>query len=270
MIASAEPPTRFGAALRVEWSRTITFPFETLSTVGVNFVLVVVCWFFAPDWLVDQLFAVHRPLAFAVVLASWMYADVPTTNVLGSNADRVVAMLDDAPALRQLFDARAFVLWCVVTPIAAIAAVYSGLASDHMVAAMGGLVWIVVAPAGLLMIGPLLGVVFPYHPEPLRERWAQRSQFWTHIVRWVALLVVPYVWVPAIGVVLMMPSLLIWHITSSSSLFTGGTFPHLLLGLSVGVSIHLGAAFAGRAWMVALVRCRRVRLAAFLSDPKAG
>lgn len=272
MTASADEavPTRFLEAVRVEWRRTRTFPFETLSTVAINFVLVMFGWFLAPEWLVDQLFAVHRPLAFAVVLASWMYADVPTTNVLGSNSDRVVPILDDTPALRQVFDARAFVLWCVVTPIAAIAAVISGIASDHLVAAMVGLVWIVVAPAGLLMIGPLLGIAFPYHPMPLRQRWALRRDTRQQVIRWILLLVVPYLWVPAIGAVLMVPSLLIWHVTSSNALFSGGTFPHLGLGVVVGVAMNLAGAVLGRRWMVAWVRRRRTPLAAFLSDPLAG
>ena len=268
--AGDEVPTRFVEAVRVEWRRTSRFPFETLSTVGINFLLVIVGWFFAPDWLVEQLFAVHRPLAFSIVLAGWMYADVPTTNVVGSNADRVVPMLDDAPALRQLFDARAFVLWSVVTPIAAIAAVISGIVTDHLVAALVGLVWIVVAPAGLLMIGPLLGILFPYHPMPLRTRWELRHAFRQQILRWILLLVVPYVWVPAIGIVLMVPTLLIWHVTSGTELFAGGTFPHLGLGLVVGVGMDLVGAVLGRRWVVALVRRRRERLAAFLSDPLAG
>ena len=42
-----------------------------------------------PRWQ-DALFSLHGTFAFALVLASWMYADVPATNVLGVGANSLL------------------------------------------------------------------------------------------------------------------------------------------------------------------------------------
>ena len=67
--------------------------------VAVNGVLVTAAWLWLPLPLQDLVFTLHGALAFPVVLATWMLADVPATNVLGSDADRVLATLDDPAGL---------------------------------------------------------------------------------------------------------------------------------------------------------------------------
>jgi len=43
----------------------------------------------------DWLFIPQRPAAFAVVLETWMLADVPATNVIGKDVDTMVPALDN-------------------------------------------------------------------------------------------------------------------------------------------------------------------------------
>jgi hypothetical protein len=54
--------------------------------VAVNGPLMSPPWFFLPTTLRDRLSTVHGTLAFALVLAAWLYSDVPATNVLGPDA----------------------------------------------------------------------------------------------------------------------------------------------------------------------------------------
>ncbi len=52
-------------------------------------------WFFLPRALKDDVFTLHGSLAFALVLAAWMYSDVPATNVLAPDRQRVMAAIDE-------------------------------------------------------------------------------------------------------------------------------------------------------------------------------
>ena len=52
------------------------------------------------------MFTLHGSLAFALVLAAWMYADVPATNVLAPDRQRVMAAIDDPVLLRRLLYAK--------------------------------------------------------------------------------------------------------------------------------------------------------------------
>ena len=61
-------------------------PYETLLTVAINGALMSSAWFFLPAGLKDKVFTLHGTLAYALVLAAWMYSDVPATNVLGPDA----------------------------------------------------------------------------------------------------------------------------------------------------------------------------------------
>jgi hypothetical protein len=43
-------------------------------------------WFLLPPRAHAFMFSLNGPLAFPVILASWMLADTPATNVMGSNS----------------------------------------------------------------------------------------------------------------------------------------------------------------------------------------
>jgi len=67
----------------------------------------------------DDVFTLHGSPAFALVLAVWMYSDVPVINVLAPDRQRVMAAIDDAVLLRRLLYAQNIVLWAFITPVCA-------------------------------------------------------------------------------------------------------------------------------------------------------
>ena len=79
-------PATLRDAVRAQISLTLEPPYEGVVTVAVNGALMSSAWFFLPLALRDDVFTLHGPLAFALVLAAWMYSDVPATNVLGPDA----------------------------------------------------------------------------------------------------------------------------------------------------------------------------------------
>ena len=165
---------------------------------AVNGALMSSAWFFLPASLKDAVFSLHGSLAFAAVLASWMYSDVPATNVLGTRlrpgppGARGPGALP-APAGGQ--ERRA-----VAADHAALrlVALLIGLANHNLLSTVITVVWIGIVPFGALGISNLVGIRFPYHPMPLRFRWEHRRPFGRMIVRWLALAVTPVRRVPGI------------------------------------------------------------------------
>ena len=77
-------PASIREAVRQQVTLTFQPPYENPITVAVNGALMSSAWFFLPAELRDKVFTLHGSLAFALILAAWMYSDVPSTNVLGS------------------------------------------------------------------------------------------------------------------------------------------------------------------------------------------
>jgi hypothetical protein len=263
-------PGSFAAALRAEGARALQPPFEAIITVAVNATLMSTLWFLLPSNLKDDVFTLHQSLLFAVVLCGWMYADVPATNVLGSDAERILAAIDDPPMLRRLLDAKSVVLWIMVTPICLIVAIISGIESKDLLVTLYSTVWIGIVPLGVLGVSSFVGIRYPYHPMSLRTRRdhlkPRRRMLW----RWIVLITIPYLVVPMLSALLMVPSLLIWGFAPSTGLST--QIPHSYLGLGVGIACVLaaGSSVGGRRLGCAMIRRRRAELVAFLSDPIAG
>jgi hypothetical protein len=120
-------PSSFGDAVREQIALTLQPPYETLITVAVNGALMSSAWFLLPTDVKNKVFTLHGTLAFALVLAAWMYSDVPATNVLGPDPSRVSAALDDPRLFRRLLYAKNVVLWLIVTPVCAVVALIVGL-----------------------------------------------------------------------------------------------------------------------------------------------
>jgi len=99
-----------------------------------------------------------------------MYSDVPSTNVLGPDAQRAVAAFDDPATFRRLLYAKNIVLWLMVTPVCALVALVSGLVNHSLLSTWYTIVIIAVFPFGFLAISAWVGIMFPYHPMPLRYR----------------------------------------------------------------------------------------------------
>src|SRR5690242_12137191 len=101
-------------------------PYDVPGVVLVNGALVALCWTLLPPAVAGLVFRFHGPLAFPMVLACWMYADVPATNLLGADPERSRPALADPPALRRLCYAKNVVLWLFATPPAVLVAIAIG------------------------------------------------------------------------------------------------------------------------------------------------
>ncbi len=263
-------PGGLGEAVRQQTALTFRAPYETPVTVAVNGALMSSAWFFLPAVLRDKLFTVHGTLGFALVLAAWMYSDVPSTNVLGPDAERVVAAIDDPVMMRRLLNAKYIVLWALVTPLCAVVAVINGLINHSFLSTLYTVIAIGILPFGFLAISAWVGILFPYHPMPLRYRAAHRKPLKRMLVRWGTLAVTPYVLVPVLASLMLVPSLLLWGFTAPNGL--SETLPDRDFGLGLAVAC-VGAlgCWAGGQWVGGrMVQKRQARLKEFLSDPLRG
>ena len=263
-------PGSLREAIRSEYRRVFRPPFDTLVTVAVNAALMSSLWFFLPPELRDAMFTLHGSLAFAFVLSSWMYSDVPATNLLGPDAPRVLAAIDRPDVLRLLLVAKNIVLWTLVAPICLVIAVVNALGADDPQVGLYSAVGIAVVPYGVLAISCWLGIRFPYHPMPVRVRLRHRKEWKPMLLRWGILVLTPYALVPALTTLLLAPSALLWGIVSPNGLT--GRVPDRYLGAGIGVAcaIAVAATILGHRHALTLIERRRDDLVAYLSDPMRG
>jgi hypothetical protein len=263
-------PRTFRDAVRAEFGRALRPPYETLASVAANGAFVSLAWFFLPRTLKDDVFTLHGSLAFALVLAGWMYSDVPATNVLAPDRRRVMAAIDDPVLLRRLLYAQNIVLWTFITPVCAVIALITGIFGHDLLSTLYTVIWIGVVPFGALGIAAWVGILFPYHPIPLRFRWEHRRPRGRMIWRWLTLLVTPYVLVPWLSVALMVPSLLLWGFTSAHGLSRKLPDHDLGLGIGLACAVAILCSFVSHRLSVVMARRRRAKLLVFLADPTRG
>ncbi len=263
-------PRTLRDAVREEFGRALRPPYETLITVAANGALMSAAWFFLPKDLKDDVFTLHGSLAFALVLAAWMYSDVPATNVLGPDRHRIMAAIDDPVLFRRLLYAKNIALWTIITPVCAVIALFTGILGHNLLATFYTVIWIGVVPFGALGISAWVGILFPYHPMPLRFRWEHRRPLRRMLWRWLTLAVTPYVLVPALSVVLMVPSLLLWGFTSVHGLSRKLPDNDVGLGVALACAVAVLCSSGGHRLGVWIAQRRRARLLAFLADPTRG
>ena len=267
--AAVTAPPRLGPLVRSEFRRAFQPPYVAPSVVVINGLLMTAAWFLLPTRWQDALFSLHGTFAFALVLASWMYADVPATNVLGLGAQRSLVALDDPAALGRLLNARDIVLWMLVTPICVLVALGIGISEAQWTRMVITVVTIVVPPFGALGVAAWLGVRFPYHPISLAERWQQR-QSWQHMwARWLALVLLPYVLVPTLAVVALLPSYAFWTVTGRGQ-YAPLDDLRLAAGGVLALAVSLGMWRFGRRMSLRLVRRHAEYLKSYLADPSRG
>jgi hypothetical protein len=263
-------PGSLRLAVRAEYARVFHPPYESLITVAVNGALMSSAWFLLPVHLKDELFTLHGSLAFAVVLAGWMYSDVPSTNVLGPDAPRVIAAIDRPALLRRLLVAKNLVLWSIVTPLCLVIAWVNGFLAHDLLATLYSAIWIGIVPFGVLAVAAWTGILFPYHPMPLRYRWEHRRRWWPMLGRWVVLILTPYGLVPALAVGLMAPSLVLWGLTTPDGFSHRLPDHDLGWGVAVACAVALLVTVLGHWGSLRMIARRRDRLLAFLGDPTRG
>jgi hypothetical protein len=257
-------------AVRQELARVVRPPFETMIVVAVNGAMMSSAWFFLPTKLRDAVFTLHGSLAFALVLAAWMYSDVPATNVLGSDAGRSLAALDDPVLLRRLLYAKNITLWALITPVCLVVALINGLIAHDRLSVLYSAVAIAVVPFGVLALSAWAGILFPYHPMPLRYRWEHRQPRRRMLWRWFALVITPYGLVPFLGVLLMAPSFLLWGFTTPHGITQKLPDHDVGLGVALACAVSLVCTVGGHRVGTWLVGRRRAKLGVFLADPTRG
>jgi hypothetical protein len=267
--ASASPPATMRAAVRAEWRRALHPPYETPSVVVGNGLLLTACWTLLPASALSSLFRFHGPLVFAAVLASWMYSDVPATNLLGGDPQRSIAALPDPTVLRRMWYAKNIIMWGLVTPVCALVAIGIGIYENRLGTTLLTVLWIAAVPLGALGFSSWLGVWFPYHVLPLRYRWAQRRRWRRMLARWMVLILAPYVVVPLLTAVLTLPSVLLWAAVAPAKP-AHITDEQLAWGLLLAVVLAVVAWTVGHWLGPRLAHRRRGTLTVFLRDPDRG
>jgi len=260
-----------------------------LVVVG-NAALVLALWFLTPTKWLDVFFSLHGELALPMVLASWMYSDVPATNLLAPDRERSLAALGTSAQLHRLISVKNTALWLLVSPICMVAALGIGLSNvaDGTSPSGGGsagggsaggysltltaitVVWIAIAPLGTLGVSAWVGMIWPYHPISLRDRSANRKPLTHMVLRWVTLLLIPYAIVPALSVLIVAPSALYWHLSATSGLQDRLTDREFGLGTLITCAVSLVVWQLGRRVSLRICARRSDKLVAYLSDPLNG
>jgi hypothetical protein len=257
-------------AVRAELRLAFTSPYVAPLVVAGNAGLVIACWQWLPVGLQDWLFHFHGALAFPMVLATWMLADVPATNVLGNDPQRALAVLGDPAALRRLLYAKSVALWLLVCPGCAIVALVVGAATGDWQAAGLIAIWVLLVPAGTLGFSSWLGIYLPYHPRTLAWRWQHRRTGRRTTVRWLTLILAPYGLVPLIETLVLIPAVAIWLATGGEA----GTAPlpedQFLVIVVVSGIVAAAAFLIGHRTAARIAVHRRDDLRAYLSDPERG
>jgi hypothetical protein len=270
IIGETRLPATLRQAVKIELGVAFHSPYEIPIAVAFNGALMTVLWFFLPAHWKNALFALHGTLAFAMVLAGWMISDVPATNVLALDAERMMLALDDPATFRRLLYAKNIALWVLVAPVCSLVALGIGVNNHELTATVISIVAIVILPFGALGFSAWVGIRFPYHPMPLSQRWAHRRP-WRHmILRWFTLAATPYILVPTIIAILLLPSLAFWAIFAADGLhsrLSGGVYA---IGMLIACVLALGGSLGGHRVGERLARRRKAELSEYLSDPSCG
>lgn len=244
-------------------------PYEVLLVVTLNGSLAAGA-LVLPSSLRDLFYRLHRTVGFAIVLATWMIADVTATNLLAADRERFLLAIDDPGTLRRLMLAKNLVLSAIVALICVPVAIGIGLFDHDPFFTFVSVIWVLVVPAGALGASSWLGTLAPYHPIALRERWARRDEFGHMIFRWLVLLFTPYAIVPAIAGAISAIPVLIWTLLAPHHVMADRRISHLVIVILVAIAISTTASIWGRKLTCALVALRRAALVSYLADPARG
>lgn len=254
--------------LREEFRRVLRSPWDDLIAVAFNAVLVVGSWLLLPPALKDWLFALQGPAAFALVLETWMLADVPATNMVGKDVRTMVPALEYSDRLRQLLRAKSITLALMVGIPSAIVSIIIGVLDDSALRGVLLACVLIALPFGASSIAAWLGILIPYRPLPLRWRWAHRKP-WRDTLRWASLLVIPYALVPIVSCVIITPAILIgiaFGRDADGRMATSGTVVATVVACVLSaIAFAIGPRVSAR-----LARTRRERMRSRLADPADG
>ncbi|HEV7205442.1 MAG TPA: hypothetical protein VGN18_12595 [Jatrophihabitans sp.] len=257
----------FVADVRAEVARLFRAPQMELRIVAMNALMVCVGWFVLPgglkDWLFDNL---HGPIAFAVVLETWMIGDVTSTNLLAHDRPAALDALYDG-SVRRLMRVKTAALATIIGPVGAAAALVIGYEHGRTQTALVAAPLFLALPFAAIAVASCLGVIAPYRPRSLRWRWERRS---VATLRWAFLVLVPYTLVSAVVTALIFPPKLLADVVTHHAHRLAHASPTTfgLLALTGGVlsfAVYTGATVGADR----LARLRRTALIRHLQDPEA-
>lgn len=190
----------------VRWS--FTRPWTWLAGLAVNLVLSVLWLLLVPltgrrhsDWVI----------VVGTYFATFLLADVTTTNVVGPDVLRVRASLGRGVSLRRILLVKNLALLVIVgAPLllaTALLTVFSE-ASYRLVLTLPGVAFPVLTWFG---VGNLVSVLLPVVVIPLRQRWRQRRH-WRSTGRWLFHLAVPYALLYAVDPVGDLPGAIVHQV----------------------------------------------------------
>jgi hypothetical protein len=186
--AAADLRRGFWAAVVAEIRWAFTPPCDWLAGVGVNLVLALV-------FLIVDPLHVHRHQDWVITVctyfASFILADVTTTNLLGVDHIRVGKALHDGVPLWRILLVKNVALILIVGLPTLVAAVAMTLWMEKPARLMVTIPNVAVPLLSWVGVGNVMSVILPVATVPLICRWRQRRQLRVAIA-WVAALALPY------------------------------------------------------------------------------
>jgi hypothetical protein len=254
-------------AVANEYRRVVRPPWEIPTVLVTNGALMIAAWFLLPPRAHDFLFSLNGPLAFPVILASWMMADTPATNVMGSNSALALSVLQDQAAYWRWLAARCIVIGSIIGVACAAGVMYVGIGHYPWSEIIWACLIVASLPLGVLPVAAWLGILFPYHPRSFRWRWQHRRAWRTHL-RWVVLVFAPFFYVPLIGVAILSPGVQL----ARSIKLPGERLTPAQFGLAAAVVCVTAIAAAAVGLWVArrLLAWRTANLAGYLASNERG
>ncbi len=262
-------PKSLPQAVRSEFGRAFRAPFETPSAIILNVFLIALGWWLLSSSFRGFLFGYSGAHALPLTLLSWMVSDIPATNVLGGDAERMVLALEDRPTLLKMLLAKALVLWLLTTPlcIALDLAITAG-ASNIAVSALMTTV-IALVPFATLGLACWVGILLPYKPMAFRHRRKQLRQNPARSLRWLIAILAPYVVVPILNMVCLAP-LHVWGLPGDSHRVLGYQFTSFWLVMVSSLGVAFVMLVVGYRGALVLVSRRKQKLVQFLTSPDLG
>jgi len=250
-----------------QYRRVVRRPWDIPTGLVTNGALMVAAWFLLPPRLHTLMFSLNGPLAFPIVLASWMLADTPATNVMGSSPALALSVLRDRAAYWRWLAARCIVIGSIVGLASAVGVLYVGLGHYPWTEIVSACALVAFLPLGVLPVAAWLGILFPYHPHSLGWRW-QHRQAWRTQLRWAALVLAPFVYVPLVGVAILAPGVEL----ARSMKVPGQRLSPAQFGISVAVACATAVAAAVLGLWIArrLLAFRTNHLAGYLANTDKG
>jgi hypothetical protein len=250
-----------------EYRRVVRPPWEIPTALVTNGALMAAAWFLLPPRAHAFMFSLNGPLAFPVILASWMLADTPATNVMGSSPALALSVLEDQAAYWRWLAARCIVIGSLIGVACAAGVMYVGVGHYPWSEILWACALVAFLPIGVLPVAAWLGIVFPYHPRSLRWRWQHRRAWRSHL-RWVGLAFAPFFYVPLIGLAILSPGVQL----ARSIKLPGQRLTPAQFGISAAVVCATAVVAAAIGLWVArrLLAWRTTHLAAYLANTDKG